>query len=243
MELWTAATPNGWKVTIMIEELFEAGVELPPISVHEVSLLDGEQFSSEFTAKNPNQKIPVLVDGDLAIFESGAALLYLAEKFSSQLLPQGEARWGVLPWLFWQAANIGPVFGNKLSYTRYMDDVDTEKKVHPLERFSNEAQRLLRVLDKQLAGHDYICGTDYTIADIACFPWVRGWKWSKIDITGHANVLAWVDRVRARPAVARGLLYGSSAEEVDKWKESTRQLYRAAGASIASNARIDSGAR
>ena len=135
MELWTAATPNGWKVTIMIEELFEAGVELPPISVHEVSLLDGEQFSSEFTAKNPNQKIPVLVDGDLAIFESGAALLYLAEKFSSQLLPQGEARWGVLPWLFWQAANIGPVFGNKLSYTRYMDDVDTEKKYTPSSAF------------------------------------------------------------------------------------------------------------
>lgn len=243
MELWTAATPNGWKLTIMIEELFEAGIDLAPVAIKEVNLLDGEQFSPEFTAKNPNQKIPVLVDGEMAVFESAAALLYLAEKFPSPLLPPGEARWRVLPWLFWQAANIGPVFGNKLSYTRYMDDVDFAQKEHPLERFSNEAQRLLRVMDKQLAGHNYICGDDYTIADIACFPWVRGWKWSKIDITGHANVLAWVNRVRARPAVERGLLCGSSAEEVDQWKESTKRHYQETGTSIASNARIGSGAR
>ena len=116
MELWIFATPNGWKVTIMLEEL----------------------------------------------------------KFPSPLLPDDESRWDVIQWVIWQAANLGPTFGNKLSYTRYMDDIPAEQKVHPLQRFTLEAQRLLRILDKQLAGRDYLCGDNFTIADIACYPWVRG---------------------------------------------------------------------
>ena len=177
MELWTSATPNGWKVTIMLEELKEAGVELPEIKLVPVDLMQKrQQFSEAFTEVSPNQKIPGLRDGDKTIMESCAILLYLAEKFPSPLLPAGESRWDVIQWLFWQAAGIGPIFGNKLSYTRYMDDVPAEQKAHPLQRFNNEAQRLLRVLNRQLEGRDYICGDQLTIADIAAYPWVRGWK-------------------------------------------------------------------
>lgn len=241
LELWTYATPNGWKVSIMLEELKEAGVDLPPVDVRTVDIMNREQFEEEFTAVNPNQKIPALRDGDVTLMESGAILLYLAEKYPSPLLPQDESRWDVIQWLFWQMSGIGPAFGNKLSYTRYMDDVSAEQKEHPLKRFTAEAQRLLRVLEKQLDGKDYFRGDQFTIADIACWPWVRGWKWSKIDITGHANVVAWVKRVRARPAVERGLAYGLSKAEIDQWSEDTKKHYASGGASIASNESIASG--
>ena len=240
MELWTWGTPNGWKVSIMLEELKEAGVALPPVDVRHVNLMNREQFSEAFTAINPNQKIPGLVDGDSKLMESCAILLYLAEKYPTFLLPSDESRWEVIQWLFWQAAGLGPSFGNKLSYTRYMDDIPAEQKAHPLERFSTEAQRLLRVLDKQLEGRDYICGETFTVADIACYPWVRGWKWSKVDITGHASVVAWVERVRARPAVERGLAYGTPKDEIDGWSEETKRRYAALGNSIASNDSIAS---
>ena len=239
MELWTAATPNGWKVTIMMEELKEAGVELPPIEVHAVDLMAGEQFSDAFTARNPNQRIPVLVDGDKNIFESGAILQYLGEKFPSPLFPDDETRWDILPWVYWQMANLGPAFGNKLNYTRYMDDIPAEKKEHPLERFSNEAQRQLRMLDKQLDGQPYICGDNLTIADIAAWPWVRGWKWSKINITLHDNVMAWVDRVRTRPGVERGITYGFPEGELDQWTEETKKRYASMGSSMASNESLE----
>ncbi len=241
MELWTFATPNGWKVTIMLEELKEAGIDLPPVEIKTVDIMNREQFSDEFTQVNPNQKIPGLVDGDTRLMESCAILLYLGDKFPSPLLPQDESRWDVIQWLIWQAANLGPTFGNKLSYTRYMDEIPAEQKAHPLQRFNLEAQRLLRVLDKQLHGRDYICGDNFTIADIACYPWVRGWKWSKIDITGHANVVSWVDRVRARPGVERGLQYGFPEDEVDQWSEETKARYARGGSTIASNDSIASG--
>ena len=205
--------------------MIEAGVNLPEFEVRTIDLGGREQFSREYTAINPNQKIPALVDGDRNIMESCAVLLYLAEKFPSPLMPEGELRWQVIPWLFWQAANLGPVFGNKLSYTRYMDDIDPVQKAHPLERFGSEAQRLSRVLNEQLEGRDYICGDTFTVADIACYPWLRGWKWSKVDITGYANVVAWVKRVRARPGV-------------DQWSEERKAKYRRGGASLASNASI-----
>lgn len=242
IELWTEATPNGWKVAIMLEELKEAGVDLPPVELRHVSLADRDQFSAEFTAISPNQKIPGFVDGDQTLMESCAILLYLAEKYPTDLLPADASRWQVIQWLFWQAAGLGPTFGNKLSYTRYMDDVPDEQKIHPLARFNTEAQRLLRVLDKQLDGCNYICGDTFTIADIANYPWVRGWKWSKIDITGHANIVAWVDRVRARPAVERGLAYGMSKDEIDGWNEETKKRYATLGSSIASNESIASDA-
>ncbi len=244
MRLWTAATPNGWKASIMIEELLEQGVALPEVEVINVDLSQGEQFSDAFTAVNPNQKIPALEDGDIKLMESGAILQYLGERYPTPLLPQGDARWEVLRWLYWQVANLGPVFGNKLSYTRYLTDLPEEQRQHPLSRFNTEAQRLLRVLDGQLAGRDYVAGEFFTIADIAIYPWVRGYKWSKIDITLHEHVMAWVERVRARPGVERGLEYGVPKREVDQWSEERKQRYARMGSQIASNASIagDSGA-
>ncbi len=239
MELWTAATPNGWKVSILLEELIEAGVVLPEFDVKAVDLFSGEQFSAIFTAINPNQKIPALIHDDLSMMESCSILLYLAETFPSSLLPLGQSRWQVVQWVFWQAANLGPTFGNKLSYTRYMDSVPGEQKAHPLERFNTEAQRLLGVLNKQLdADKPYLCGDEFTIADIACYPWIRGWKWSKIDITAHENVVAWLTRVGARPAVARGVAYGAPEGQAHQWSAEVKEKYRRAGSHISSTKSI-----
>jgi len=238
VELWTAATPNGWKVSIMIEELREAGVALPGIEVRPIDLMRGEQFTEAFTAANPNQKIPVLIDGDRAVMESCAILQYLAEKYPTELLPADARRWDVLPWVYWQAANVGPAFGNKLSYTRYMDDVDDAAKAHPLERFGGEARRLVGVLAGRLRRNAWTCGDFFSIADIALYPWIRGWKWSKVDITGWPEVVDWVKRVRARPGVERGLAYGVPDDEIDQWSEARKAQYRRGGASIASNARL-----
>jgi GST-like protein len=239
MELWTAATPNGWKVSIMIEELIEAGANLGEVSVRNISLAKGEQFAEEFLAHNPNAKIPVLLDGERSVMESCAILQYLAEKFPTSLLPEGEARWDILPWVYWQAANVGPVFGNKLSYTRYMDSVAQDAKAHPLERFGTEALRLASVMDRQLQNHKWVAGDTFSIADIALYPWLRGWKWSKVDITRTPAVLDWVNRVRARPGVERGIAYGVPAGEIDQWSEERKAQYRRNGAQIANPANQD----
>ena len=236
MELWTAATPNGWKVSIMIEELIEAGVNLGEVSVRNINLAKGEQFAEEFLAHNPNAKIPVLLDGERSVMESCAILQYLAEKFPTSLLPESEARWDILPWVYWQAANVGPVFGNKLSYTRYMDSVAQDAKAHPLERFGTEALRLASVMDRQLQNHKWVAGDTFSIADIALYPWLRGWKWSKVDITRTPAVLDWVNRVRARPGVERGIAYGVPAGEIDQWSEERKAQYRRNGAQIANPA-------
>ena len=236
MELWTAATPNGWKVSIMIEELIEAGINLGEVSVRNINLAKGEQFAEEFLAHNPNAKIPVLLDGERSIMESCAILQYLAEKFPTSLLPEGEARWDILPWVYWQAANVGPVFGNKLSYTRYMDSVAQDAKAHPLERFGTEALRLASVMDRQLQNHKWVAGDTFSIADIALYPWLRGWKWSKVDISRTPAVLDWVNRVRARQGVERGIAYGVPAGEIDQWSEERKAQYRRNGAQIANPA-------
>lgn len=233
MELWTAATPNGWKVSIMIEELIELGADLGNVEVRNIDLAKGEQFSEEFLSHNPNAKIPVLVDDDQSIMESCAILQYLGEKYPTSLLPLDSKRWEVLPWVYWQAANVGPVFGNKLSYTRYMDAVPQTAKAHPLERFGTEALRLVSVLERRLEQHAWVTGDTFTIADIALYPWIRGWKWSKVDITRTPAVMDWVDRVRARPGVARGIAYGVPAGEIDQWSAERKAQYRKNGAQIA----------
>ena len=233
MKLWTAATPNGWKVSIMIEELIEAGVRLDDVEVRSINLAKGEQFTEEFVSHNPNAKIPVLIDEQRSVMESCAILQYLGEKYPTPLLPLGPERWDVLPWVYWQAANVGPVFGNKLSYTRYMDAVPDDAKAHPLERFGNEALRLMTVLEKQLRKHAWVTGDIFTIADIALYPWVRGWKWSKVDITGTPAVVDWVNRVRARPGVERGIAYGVPAGEIDQWSAERKAQYRKNGSQIA----------
>lgn len=228
LQLWTAATPNGWKVSIMIEELREAGHALYGLQVRTIDLMAGEQFEEEFSQRNPNQKIPLLIDGDLNIMESCAIVQYLADKYPSTLLPE-EDKWQILPWVYWQAANVGPAFGNKLSYTRYMNDVPEEQKAHPLARFNKEAQRLAGILEQRLSEQDYICGEQLSIADIVIYPWVRGWKWSKVDMSERPNILAWLKRLRARPAFERGLAYGAPEGEVDQWSEETKARYAKAG--------------
>ena len=238
LELWTAATPNGWKVSIMIEELRELEIALPSIEVITVDIMNGEQFSDAFNNVSANQKIPGLVHGGIKLMESCAILQYLAERHPTTLLALDEGRWAVLPWVYWQAANVGPVFGNKLSYTRYLDQLEDIEKHHPLERFGNEALRLVRVLDSQLGDSPWVCGEQFTIADISLYPWLRGYKWSKVDITTRPRVLEWVHRVRARPAVARGLAYGVPEDEIDSWSKDRRTKYAKSGASIADNASI-----
>lgn len=237
MKLLYSPTPNGWKATIMLEELRERGYPLEGLETQLINLMEGEQFSEDFTRHNPNQKIPVLIDGDRSILESGAILHYLAEKYPSSLLPEGERKWDVLPWLYWQMGNLGPVFGNKLSYTRYID-IDEAMKAHPLERFGKEALRLASVLESQLEKHDWITSDDFTIADIAIYPWIRGYKWSKVDITGHERLMDWVARVRARPGVERGIAYGVPKDEIDSWSQERRKAYQNSGSTIADNANI-----
>ena len=240
MRLLTAPTPNGWKVSILVEALREEGHPLPDLAVEYVDIRKGEQFGADFMRVGPNQKIPALADGDVNLMESCAILHYLGEKFPSSLLPlERNAKFEVLQWVYWQAANVGPVFGNKLSYTRYMDDVDAAAKAHPLERFAVEAQRLLGVLSRRLEGRDFVCGDGLSIADIATYPWVRGWKWSKIPILDIPHVAAWVDRVRALPAVERGLAYGVPPEEIDPWSAQVA----ASGSTMAATGNLDRGPR
>lgn len=233
MELWTSATPNGWKVSIMIEELIEAGIDMSHVKVRHINLAKGEQFSKAFSARNPNQKIPVLIDNEISVMESCAILHYLGEKYPTELLPIGKPKWEIIPWVYWQAANVGPAFGNKLSYTRYMDAISPEQKAHPLERFNKEAIRLVTILNEQLKERPWLAGNTFTIADIALYPWLRAWKWSKVDITPYPLVMSWIENVRERPGVGRGLAYGAPEGEIDQWSEERKAKYRKNGSIIA----------
>ncbi len=239
LDIYTGATPNGWKVTIMVEELIEAGVDLPEVNMHAVNL-GGDQFTPEYMAINPNQKLPTLVHDGRPIIESCAILQYLGELFPTSLFPTDDRRWDVIPWLYWQAANIGPIFGNKLSYTRYITDATDEQKRHPIERFGKEALRLVGVLDHQLEKHDYLCGDDYTVADISTWCWIRSYKWAKVDITTKPRVVDWVHRIRARPGVERGISFGVPKDEIDKFSKERRAQYMKNGGGIADNSSLKS---
>ena len=205
IQLYSLATPNGVKVSIALEEL---GL---PYDAHLVDFATNDQTSPEFLSLNPNNKIPAIIDPHgpdgqpLALFESGAILIYLAEK-AGKLLPRAN-RYEVLQWLMFQMGGIGPMFG-QLGYFNIYAGKEIEDP-RPKERFRAEAERLLRVLDKALEGHDWIAG-DYSIADIAIAPWVRNlrdhYKAGEITrLTERANVLAYLDRFLARPAVIKGL--------------------------------------
>jgi GST-like protein len=196
IELYTSPTPNGYKVSIMLEE---TGLDY---EVHTIELAKQEQKTPEFLAMNPNGRIPVIVDhdnDDFVVFESGAILVYLAEK-TGQLLPAGEkARSRVLQWLMFQMGGVGPMMGQANVFYRYFEE-EIPAAIH---RYQHEGQRLLTVLDGQLAGRDYICG-EYSIADIATWPWATTHNWSGIDIEGLVNLQTWLERMAERPAVAKG---------------------------------------
>ncbi|UTV26463.1 glutathione-dependent disulfide-bond oxidoreductase [Photobacterium atrarenae] len=211
LQLYSLATPNGQKVTIMLEELLADGVAEAEYDAHLIQIGEGEQFSSGFVAVNPNSKIPALVDqsgtAPVNVFESGAILLYLAEKFDRFLPKELAARTEVMNWLFWlqgSAPYLGGGFGHFYAYA-------PEKFEYPINRFAMEAKRQLDVLDKQLARHSFIAGEEYTIADIAIWPWYGNLVLGKaydaaefLDVERYQNVMRWAKAIEQRPAVQRG---------------------------------------
>lgn len=197
IDLYTAATPNGHKVSIALEEL---GL---PYTLKVLDLAKGEQKTPAFLAINPNGRIPAIVDhaaGGFAVFESGAILIYLAEK-TGRLMPadvQGRSR--VLQWLMFQMGGVGPMMGQANVFFRYFPE-----KIQPaIDRYQGESKRLLTVLDGHLKDHEYLAG-DYSIADIAHWAWVRTHRWSGVDVSDLPHLQRWMDAIRQRPAVQRGI--------------------------------------
>lgn len=195
IDLYTAATPNGFKVSIALEEL-----ELP-YTTHVIDLRSGGQFAPEFLRISPNNKIPAIVDGQLSIFESGAILMYLAEKTGRLLPASGPGRWSTLEWLFFQVGGIGPMLGQIHHFRNYAP----EKIPYAIDRYVNEGKRLFGVVDRRLAQARWLAGDDYSIADIANMPWMRLHKNQGIEIAEYPHVGRWIEAMEARPAVKKGL--------------------------------------
>ena len=198
IDLYTAATPNGHKVSIALEEL---GL---PYAVHALRFVQQEQKTADYLKINPNGRIPAIVDRDMdnfAVFESGAILLYLAEK-TGQLIPSDvKGRSQVIQWLMFQMGGVGPMQGQANVFYRYYP----EKLQGPIERYQHETRRLYEVLDTRLAAVEYLAG-DYSIADIATYPWVRVHDWAGVAVDGLTHLQRWMAALAARPAVQRGLL-------------------------------------
>ncbi|MFY8163988.1 MAG: glutathione S-transferase family protein [Brevundimonas sp.] len=197
ISLYTSPTPNGWKASVALEEL---GL---PYQVHAIDLLSGAQRAPDYLAINPNGRIPAIVDheaDDFAVFESGAILIYLAEK-TGQLMPSdAKGRSRVLQWLMFQMGGIGPMMGQANVFHRYFP----EKIQVVIDRYQGESGRLFGVLDRQLADHEWLAG-DYSIADIANWCWVRTHKWSGVDIGPFEHLQRWVAAIAARPAAQAGI--------------------------------------
>ncbi|HHQ2584088.1 glutathione-dependent disulfide-bond oxidoreductase [Providencia rettgeri] len=225
LQLYSLGTPNGQKVTIMLEELLALGIKEAEYDAWLINIGEGDQFSSGFVEINPNSKIPALVDRSgkepIRVFESGSILTYLAEKFSAFLPTNQPERAETLSWLFWQMGSApfaGGGFGHFYAYA-------PEKFEYPINRFAMETKRQLDVLDKRLAEHKYVAGENYSIADIAIWPWygalVKGWLYDAaefLSVHEYKNVIRWADEIYARPAVQRGRrvnrLQGDPAQQV-----------------------------
>jgi GST-like protein len=211
LQLYSLATPNGQKVTILLEELLALGIRGAEYDAWLIKIGEGEQFGSGFVAANPNSKIPALMDRSgsepIRIFESGAILLYLAEKFGAFLPTKAGARAECLSWLFWQmgsAPYLGGGFGHFYAYAPI-------KIEYAIDRFAMETKRLLDVLDRHLAANEYVAGSEYTIADMAIWPWygalAKGWAYEAaefLSVQEYQHVQRWVDAIGERPAVRRG---------------------------------------
>ena len=209
IDAYSWATPNGYKIQIMLEEL---GLEYKAIPI---DIGAGDQFTAEFLAISPNNKIPAIVDSDgpggkpLALFESGAILFYLAEKTGKFLPLDPVGRYTTMQWLMFQMGGVGPMLGQAHHFRIYAP----EKIEYAVNRYSNEAKRLYGVMDKQLGVTRYLAGNDYSIADIATFPWTRSWKNQGIELDEFPNVKRWFDEIAARPAVIRGVEVLASARK------------------------------
>ncbi|KAL1916632.1 uncharacterized protein VTP21DRAFT_5336 [Calcarisporiella thermophila] len=231
LTLYTAATPNGHKVSITLEEL-----DLP-YNVKSISFAQNEQKSDWFTKINPNGRIPALTDhsrGDFNVFESGAIMVYLSEHYdpAGKLYPKDpDARSEVLQWLMFQMGGVGPMQGQANHFHRYAP----EKIEYGVKRYQNETRRLYEVIEKHLSqGREWLAGEQYSLADIANFSWIRGHTWAGVSIDGLPNLKAWLDRIESRPAVQRGL----DVPEKDKIKELTSNPELAKKAEEASKAWI-----
>jgi GST-like protein len=209
IDVYSWATPNGHKIHIMLEEL---GLEYKAIPI---DIGAGDQFTPEFLAISPNNKIPAIIDSDgpdgkpLTLFESGAILFYLAEKTGKFLPLDPVGRYTTMQWLMFQMGGVGPMLGQAHHFRIYAP----EKIEYAVNRYSNEAKRLYGVMDKQLGVTRYLAGNDYSIADIATFPWTRSWKNQGIELDEFPNVRRWFDEISARPAVIRGVEVLASARK------------------------------
>jgi GST-like protein len=224
-QLYSLATPNGVKVTVMFEELIELGIQQAEYDAYIVNIMEGEQFGNEFVEINPNSKIPALLDMSTnpptRLFESGSILLYLAEKFDAFIPKDAAKRAECLSWLFWQmgsAPMLGGGFGHFYAYA-------PEKYQYPIDRYTMEIKRQLDVLDKQLEKNAFISGDEYTIADMAIWPWYGALVKNEvyeaaefIEAHTYKNVLRWADDIAKRPAVKRGRIVNKS------WGEKNEQL-------------------
>ncbi|GMG83593.1 glutathione S-transferase N-terminal domain-containing protein [Paralimibaculum aggregatum] len=191
-DLYTWTTPNGRKVSIMLEEL---GV---PYEAHAIDIMKDDQFAPDFLKISPNNKIPAIVERDTgrSLMESGAILLYLAEKHGQFMGPD---RWETIEWLMWQMGGIGPFLGQAHHFLKF----NPGKAPYAEERYGKEAKRLYGVLDRRLDGRDFICGA-YSIADMATWPWISRFEWQQVDLGEFPNVKAWYERIAAREAVQKG---------------------------------------
>jgi len=197
IDLYTAPTPNGWKASVTLEEL-----ELP-YRVRAINLSANEQKEDWYLKLNPNGRIPTIVDrdnGDFSVFESGAIMIYLAEKTGRLMPADTKGRSLVIQWLMFQMGGIGPMMGQANVFFRYFP----EKIPAAISRYQNESRRLFEVLDRRLGESEWLAD-DYSIADIANWSWARTHKWSGVSIDGLVNLRRWMDSIRARPAVARGI--------------------------------------
>lgn len=196
IDLYTFTTPNGRKASVMLEE-----VELP-YNVHVIDITKNDQFTPEYVAINPNSKIPAIVDQDtgITVFESGAILIYLAEKTGKLLPSDQKKRFQVLEWLMLQMGSVGPMFGQLNHFKKFAP----EKIPYAIERYEKETLRLYGVLDKQLSNNEYLCD-DYSIADIATYPWVAVYEFQGLTLDNHPNLKRWVETMQQRPAVQRGM--------------------------------------
>jgi GSH-dependent disulfide-bond oxidoreductase len=200
IELYTWGTPNGRKASVMLEEI---GL---PYNVHAINIGKGEQFAPDYIAINPNSKIPTIVDTEgpggkpLSVFESGAILIYLAEKTGKLLATEPRARMAALEWLMFQMGGVGPMFGQAHHFLRQAPEPIT----YAIDRYVKETKRLYGVMDKALGRNPYLAG-DYSIADIATYPWVGRHSWHRVELPEFPNVERWFKAISARPAVERGM--------------------------------------
>lgn len=211
IDLYFWATPNAYKVSILLEEL------ALPYTVIPIHIGKGEQFAPEFLAISPNNKIPAIVDHEgpggepYPVFESGAIMMYLADKTKSALLPQETAaHFRVVQWLMFQMGSLGPMLGQAHHFRKYAP----ETIPYAVDRYTNEARRLYKVIDQRLSQSEYLAGDDYSIADISVYPWLRAYKWQGQDIEEWPHLKRWYLAVRARGAVQRGLAV--LADKVDR---------------------------